>query len=124
MLEILKAIDLLSQNRVVRWVLMITIVIITALLVYYRVQYYLLTVANRELTAANLEYASKIEIQNEAVKKAADEYQSMALQIHDANAKAQSLQSQLAKRKVEIRQIVLQGTCDQMVGQVLEDIRK
>ena len=124
MLEILKAIDLLSQNRVVRWVLMITIVIITALLVYYRVQYYLLTVANRELTAANLEYASKIEIQNEAVKKAADEYQSMALQIHDANAKAQSLQSQLAKRKVEIRQIVLKGTCDQMVGQVLEDIRK
>lgn len=124
MLEILKAIDLLSQNRVVRWALMVTIVIITTLLVYYRVQYYLLTVANRELTAANLEYASKIEIQNEAVKKAADEYQSMALQIHDANAKAQSLQSQLAKRKVEIRQIVLQGTCDQMVGQVLEDIRK
>ena len=124
MLEILKAIDLLSQNRIVRWALMVTIVIITTLLVYYRVQYYLLTVANRELTAANLEYASKIEIQNEAVKKAADEYQSMALQIHDANAKAQSLQSQLAKRKVEIRQIVLKGTCDQMVGQVLEDIRK
>ena len=124
MLEILKAIDMLSQNRVVRWVLMVTIVIITALLVYYRVQYYLLTVANRELTAANLEYASKIEIQNEAVQKAADEYQSMALQINDANAKAQSLQSQLAKRKVEIRQIVLKGTCDQMVGQVLEDIRK
>jgi len=124
MLEILKAIDLLSQNRVVRWALMVTIVIITTLLVYYRVQYYLLTVANRELTAANLEYASKIEIQNEAVQKAADEYQSMALQIHDANAKAQSLQSQLAKRKVEIRQIVLKGTCDQMVGQVLEDIRK
>ena len=124
MLEILKAIDLLSQNRVVRWALMITIVIITALLVYYRLQYYLLTVANRELTAANLEYASKIEIQNEAVQKAADEHQSMALQINDANAKAQSLQSQLAKRKVEIRQIVLKGTCDQMVGQVLEDIRK
>lgn len=124
MLEILKAIDLLSQNRIVRWALMVTIVIITTLLVYYRVQYYLLTVANRELTAANLEYVSKIEIQNEAVRKAADEYQSMALQIHDANAKAQSLQSQLAKRKVEIRQIVLNGTCDQMVGQVLEDIRK
>ena len=124
MLEILKAIDLLSQNRVVRWALMITIVAITALLVYYRLQYYLLTVANRELTAANLEYASKIEIQNEAVQKAADEYQSMALQIHDANAKAQSLQSQLAKRKVEVREIRLVGTCDEMVQQIVKEVRK
>lgn len=124
MLEILKAIDLLSQNRVVRWALMVTIVIITTLLVYYRLQYYLLTVANRELTAANLECASKIEIQNEAVQKAADEYRQMSMQIEDANLKMHGLQKQLAKRKTEIRKIVLKGTCDQMVRQMLEEIRK
>ena len=124
MLEILKAIDLLSQNRVVRWALMVTIVIITALFVYYRLQYYLLTVANRELTAANLEYASKIEIQNEAVQKAADEYRQMSMQIEDANLKMHGLQKQLANRKTEVRQIVLNGTCDQMVQDVLNEVRK
>lgn len=124
MLEILKAIDLLSQNRVVRWALMVTIVIITTLLVYYRVQYYLLTVANRELTAANLEYASKIEIQNEAVQKAADEYRAMSIQIEDAKLKLHGLQKQLANRKAEVRQIVLNGTCDQMVQDVLKEVRK
>ena len=100
MWEILKAIDLLLQNRVVRWALMVTIVIITTLLVYYRLQYYLLTVANRELTAANLEYASKIEIQNEAVQKAADEYRQMTMQIEDAKSKMYALQKQMANRKV------------------------
>ena len=124
MLEILKAIDLLSQNRVVRWALMVTIVIITTLLVYYRVQYYLLTVANRELTAANLEYASKIEIQNEAVQKAADEYRQMTMQIEDAKSKMYALQKQMANRKTEVRKIVLNGTCDQMVQDVLNEVRK
>ena len=124
MLEILKAIDLLSQNRVVRWALMVTIIIITTLLVYYRVQYYLLTVANRELTAANLEYASKIEIQNEAVQKAADEYRQMTMQIEDAKSKMYALQKQMANRKTEVRKIVLNGTCDQMVQDVLNEVRK
>lgn len=123
-MEILKAIDLISQNRIVRWALMVTIVIITTLLVYYRVQYYLLTVANRELTAANMEYASKIEIQNEAVQRAAEDYQYMVKQIDVANGKLQSMKKQMDKRKAEIRQIVLTGTCDQQVRQVLEEIRK
>ena len=124
MLEVLKAIDLLSQNRIVRWALMVTIVIITALFVYYRIQCFMLTAANRELNAANLEYSAKIDIQNEAVKKAADDYKYMSMQIEDANVKMQGLQKQLANRKTEVRQIVLNGTCDQMVQDVLNEVRK
>lgn len=123
-MAILQAIDLFLQSRIVRWALMVTIVIIAALCVYYRFQCYLLTVDNRELKAVNTEYSARIDVQNEAVKKAADEYRAMSIQIEDAKLKLHGLQKQLANRKAEVRQIVLNGTCDQMVQDVLKEVRK
>lgn len=123
-MEILKAIDLISQNRIVRWALMVTIVAITVLYVYLRIQYFALDMECRELKVQNSEYIVKINLQNEAVQRAAEDYQYMVKQIDVANGKLQSMKKQMDKRKAEIRQIVLTGTCDQQVRQVLEEIRK
>ena len=123
-MEIFKAIDLISQNRIVRWALMVTIVIITALFVYYRIQYFALDMECRDLKVQNSEYIVKINLQNEAVQRAAEDYQYMVKQIDVANGKLQSMKKQMDKRKVEIREVVLQGSCDQMVQQVVQEVRK
>ena len=124
MWEILKAIDLLLQNRVVRWALLVITVIITAFFVYYRLQYAIL---GSKYTARNTKaagYELTIDRQNAAIQQAAAEYDVMAKNLDDAAGKAQALQKQLAQRKVEVREIRLVGTCDEMVQQIVTEVRK
>lgn len=123
-MEIFKAIDLISQNRIVRWALMVTIVAITVLYVYLRIQYFALDMECRELKVRASEYETSIDRQNQAIRQAADEYEVMVKNFDGAVKKSKDLEKQLAKRKVEIREVVLQGSCDQMVQQVVQEVRK
>ena len=120
MFEILKAIDLLSQNRIVRWALMVTIVIITALLVYYRVQCIALESRNSGLKRQNAELDASLALQNAAIQNQGKEYDQLRKRLQESNAEAEKLSKALKKREP----ITLTGNCEEMVSQVVNGIRK
>ena len=122
--EFLITIDNILQNIFVRWALLFATVI---LLTGVGIQTVRLTATSLQLKAANgsiAEYAAKLAQQNDAIKKAADDMQTLKLQVQTANAKAADLAVKLKKRQVEIREIILQGTCPEMVQQVVDEVRK
>lgn len=122
MLEILKGIDLFLQSRLARWALLISFCISIVCLLWVDLLNQKFKVEAAILLSQKATLEAQVDVQNEAVKRAAEDYNSMTKQIEDANIKVQSMKKQLDNRKVEIRQIVLNGTCDEKVQQVVKEV--
>lgn len=123
-METIAVIDKILQNAIVRWV---SAGLVIALSVLVTVQTVRFKTTKMELNSAkgqNAEYAAKLTTQNDAIKKASDDAHTMRLQAQAANAHVAELQTKLKQRKVEIREVVLQGDCPNMVQQVLDEVRK
>jgi hypothetical protein len=123
-MEFITAIDKILQTTIVRWALLVMFVVLS---VSTTVQTVRLKATNLFLSAEkgqNAEYAAKLTTQNDAIKKAADDMATMRKQADAANAMATELGKKLQQRKVEIREVVLHGTCPDMVQQVLDEVRK
>lgn len=120
MLEILKAIDLFLESRIVRWALMVAIIIISALFVYDKLHCMALERQISDCKRQNAELDASLALQNAAIQNQGKEYDLLQKRLQDANAEAENLSKALKKREP----IKLQGNCDQMVSQVVKEIRK
>jgi len=124
MLEVLKIIDGVLKLAIVRWGMLVTIIVMTAAITIFQIQ---LSVTNLQLKAQKGENATltaKIDVQNESIIKAGADMAEKQKQAAAAAEKVTELKKQLTKRKTEIREIVLQGDCPQMVQQALDEVRK
>jgi len=124
MIEVLTIIDGVLKLAVVRW-LMLTAII--ALSVFTVLKLSELKVVKLELTAEkgkNASLSAAIDVQNVAIKKAGEDMDALKKRAQNASETARMLQKQLERRKTEVREVVLQGDCPQMVQQILDEIRK
>jgi Tfp pilus assembly protein PilE len=113
----MSVINAILNIRLVQYALVIAVVILGILLVISRGE---LKVAKSSLDKAN----AAVALQNEAIAQAGEEYKTQEKKALAAQQQAQDLAEQLKKRKTEIRNIVLQGPCDEMVLQVVREVRK
>lgn len=120
MLTTLKAIDLFLESRIVRWALMVTVIALTALYVYYLIQCGYLQSECTRLKRQNAELGASLDLQNAAIQNQGKEYDQLQKRLQTANAEAEKLSRSLKKREP----IKLTGNCDQMVSQVIREVRK
>lgn len=124
MLEVMTVIDGILKLAPVRWGLLVLAI---GLSVSVTVQTIRFIAAENQLDAEkgrNASLTAGISLQSEAVKQAGRDMEVTKKRLLTANQKAADLRRQLENRKVEIREVVLQGDCPDMVQQVLDEVRK
>lgn len=116
MLEFLKGIDTILESRLVRWALLISfcLSIVCLLWVYLLNQTYKIETALLRSQKATLE--AHVDVQNNAIKKAEQDYALNKKRLDGATAKANALE----KQRKELP--LLSGTCEQMVRQIMDTI--
>ena len=117
-------IDNILKLTPIRWGLL---VMVTALTIFCLVQKGNIAITNMQLEAAEGRSAilsSSLSTQNVAIKKVGEDTEVLRQRLLTANKKATELRKQLENRKVEIREVVLQGDCPDMVQQVLDEVRR
>lgn len=120
----LKLIDDILQLMPVRWGLLVMSVAMLAFTIWCRVELAAITV-QRNLTrseAANL--SSVIATQNVFIEKQGKDFAELQKRLQASTQAVSLLRNKLEKRKVEIREIVLSGPCDQQVQQIIDEVRK
>lgn len=120
MLEILKTIDLVLQTRLIRWVLLLTTITLIILVIYYRIQSYMISIKLSDCKRYNAELDASLALQNAAIQHQGKEYELLYKRLQNANSESEKL-SQILKNRVPVK---LQGNCDEMVQQVLKEISK
>ena len=124
MIEIMTVIDNILKLTPVRWGLLVASVLLS---IAVSVQTVRLNIAESQLeaeTGRNASLSAGIAAQNAAIKKAGDDMEKAKKRLQTANKMAEEIRKKLEGRKVEIREIVLQGDCPQMVQQIINEVRK
>jgi len=124
MIEIMAVIDNILKLAPVRWGLLAASVLLS---IAVSVQTLRLKTVENQLEAEvgrNASLSAAIDVQNAAIKKAGDDMEKVKKRLQTANQKANEIRKKLEARKVEIKEIVLEGDCPQMVQQVINEVRK
>lgn len=123
-MEILKAIDLVLQNAIVRWLLLIATV---SMLVITGFSVSRQKILSMQLDAARGQaatYQAHLQVQNEAIIKANKDYDQQLKRTQEAKGRADIIAAELKRRLEDIRNTPLTGSCDEMVNQVIQEVRK
>lgn len=122
LLEILRAIDRVLSNAVVRWILLATAVAALTTAVWAKAQ---LGTARLQRDAARGQvatYQAHMEVQNAAVRQLDADTKNAKAKIAGAKKEAARIQDELDKWKR--KPPVFAGTCDEMVQQAIVEVRK
>ena len=117
-------VDKVLDLKLVQYALLLTCVLLSVTAAWQSIRCFKLSA---ELTSCKKDvvvYESKLTQQNEAVNRLADDTQSKLKQVDEAELEVGKLKLKLAERKVQIKEVVLKGTCDEMVGQTIEELQK
>lgn len=119
-ISILKAIDGVLQNIFVRWMLLGFCIALTIAALQYKTR---LGLCELQLGSAKGQadtYRTHLEHQNAEILKGNEEYKVREAKMSAAKQEAQRIADELTKRGP----ITLTGDCDNMVSQVLNEVRK
>lgn len=70
------------------------------------------------------QYAAQLLTQNSAIIKAGQDMDRLLKQVQAANAETAAARQRLKKRQAELGRIILTGSCDDQVLQILNEVRK
>lgn len=119
-MEVIKAIDLFLQNIFVRWMLLAFCVALTIAALQYKARLGLCELQLKSAKGQADTYRTHLEHQNAEILKGNEEYKVREARMSAAKQEAQRIADELAKRGP----ITLTGDCDNMVSQVLNEVRK
>lgn len=117
-------IDNILQNVVVRWLLLFLAAVLIAVVVWLYLGKVALSIQVSTLQKEKARLNAAVDVQNEAIKQAGHDMAEMQKRVQAAREQAAALSKKLAKRQVEIREVVLIGECPDKVQQILDEVRK
>lgn len=117
-------IDNILQNVVVRWLLLFLAAVLIAVVVWLYLGKVALSIQVSTLQKEKARLNAAVDVQNEAIKQAGHDMAEMQKRVQAAREQAAALSKKLAKRQVEIREVVLTGECPDKVQQILDEVRK
>lgn len=110
-------INAILNIRLVQYALVVLVILLAIACAFMKTE---LGVVKKSLDKAN----AAITLQNAAIQQAGEECKLQEKKTLAARQQAQDLAEQLKKRKVEVRNIILKGPCDDMVQQVIKEVRE
>lgn len=123
-LLIVKTIDKLLENVVVRWLLLAALISATVYALWCRGQLGIVALQRDAAKVQATTYLSQLEIQNAAILKAGQEADSQKQKIADAATRAEQLRKEAAEWRKKALNTPLTGTCDNMVDQVIQAVKE
>ena len=124
MMEVLLIIDNILKLAPVRWGLLVVAIVAAIYAAVIRAELGIVRLERDAADGRSSVSAASLSTQNVTIKKAGEDMEAAKKRLQAANAESEKLRQSLKKRKVEIREIVLQGDCPAMVQQVLDEVRK
>lgn len=120
----IQIIDRILQNVIVRWLLLLLAAVLIAVVVWLYLGKVALSIQVSTLQKEKAQLTAAVAVQNDAIKQAGHDMAEMQKRVQAARDKATALSKKLAKRQVEIREVVLTGECPDKVQQILDEVRK
>ena len=120
----IQIIDRILQNVIVRWLLLFLAAVLIAVVVWLYLGKVALSIHVSALQNEKAQLTAAVAVQNDAIKQAANDMAEMQKRVQEARDQATALSKKLAKRQVEIREVVLTGECPDKVQQILDEVRK
>lgn len=119
-----KLVDRVLDTQAGRW--LITLALSGCLLVtgYSMVRQYQLGKLNKALQRDNLQYSQQEAVQKAFAEKADQDMKELQKRLDLALVEAKKQQEELAKRQQQLLSRPLTGTCEDMVQQVILDLRE
>jgi len=122
-MEIIKAIDLVLQNVVVRWLLLIATIAAIATATWCKIQIGTVRLQRDAAQGREASCMAGLNMQNEAVKQAGKESEAQKQKIADARTKAEQAKKEADEWRKIAQKTPLTGTCEQMVDQVIKAVQ-
>jgi chemotaxis response regulator CheB len=122
-MEILLTIDKILALPVVRWLLLAATIAAVATATWAKLQIGTVRLQRDAAQGQSATYAAHLQHQNAAIRQAGKEAAAQRKQVSEANQKAAEMRQAAEKWRREAGKIVLVGTCDQMVDQVITAIK-
>jgi hypothetical protein len=122
-METLIAIDKMLALPVVRWLLLAATVAAIVTATWAKLQIGTVRLQRDAAQGQVATYAAHLNIQNEAIRQAGKESAAQRKQVSEATQKVAEMRQAADKWRREASKIVLVGTCDQMVDQVITAIK-
>ena len=123
-MSMLMIIDNILALQPVRWLLLCGITLLLVLSAYSLVRQKALSL---QLAAANgdkAQYVASLLSQNAAIQKQGEAMQQIQKQAQAARNEADKIKQAWQKRQKQLNEVKLEGTCENMVQQVLDEVRK
>ena len=120
----LLAVDSALALKPVRWLLLVSLLVSLGMTITHRIIQKRL---NAELQTTKEEYVNlqgSLAAQNILVDKAGEDMETLEKKLDKALSEAKKQSEELKKRKQEFANIKLTGSCENMVQQVVEELRK
>ena len=128
MIAILKGIDTFLEAaclfRSVRWLLIVTITTLLVVAVFSMSRQWVLALQLDAAKGQTAMYVSALKMQNESILKDGEEAKHQQEKMDAANVKAAAMKRDLEAWRKKLSQVVLVGTCDQMVDQVISAVKE
>lgn len=123
-MQIIQAIDLILQNVVVRWMLLVATVAALATATWCKIQIGTVRLQRDAAQGQSATYQAHLQLQNEAIIQMTKEHAAQQQRIATATAKAKQLQEESNAWRKKALNTPLTGSCEEMVNQVIESIRQ
>lgn len=118
------AINKLLDIKLVQYALVALVVSLFGTTTWYYLANKGLAYQISSLKTDNANLSASLELQNSFVVQQGKDMELLQKRLQIASDRAKELSTQLAQRKIEIREVVLQGDCPDMVQQVIDEVRK
>lgn len=120
----LLVIDGIIASKPGRWALMLLAVVACLFAFWCRGQLGVVRLQRDAAQGQSATYRAHLDIQNAAIIKQGDDMERLLKQLQAATADVEKEREKLKKRQIEVREVILQGPCPDMVQRVLDEVRK
>jgi len=123
-MQIIQAIDLILQNVVVRWMLLVATVAALATATWCKIQIGTVRLQRDAAQGQAATYQAHLQLQNEAIIQMNKDHATQQQRTATATAKAKQLQEESDAWRKKALSTPLTGSCEEMVDQAIESIRQ
>lgn len=124
MTAILTIIDGFLSLPVVRWLLLAATVAALATATWCKLQIGTVRLQRDAAKGQSATYEAHLNLQNAAIIKQGADMEKLLKKLQTATASVEQEREKLKKRQIEVREVILQGPCPDMVQRVLDEVRK
>jgi len=112
------------QLRAVRWAIVAALAALLASTGWLTAKNYLLNLQVKAVKSDNATLTAQLDLQNAAIIRQGKDYDQQLKRAQEAKYRADTIAADLKRRLSAIRNTPLTGSCDEMVGQVIQEVKK